>query len=211
METNGNGGEHIAHVVRSDEPRAHLQWLRCEGRGGLEREMEEGGTGDQCATDVGGRVRTIGDYAVKLTFGSHLHQVGIALVEKEQGAMGPHEIIEFTFRPFYTLEGPEALQMGTADIGNHATGRLNIIHKLLYVARMGGSHLHNRYLMFRRDLKQRTRHAYIVVVVGLGVEHTVFLAKTAETSSLVVVLPLVPVMPMTGMSNWRRCSRASSL
>ena len=139
--------------------------------------MEEGGTGDQCATDVSGRIRAVGDDAVKLALGSHLHQIGIALVEKEEGAMGPHEIIEFTFRPFYTLERSEALQVGTPYIGDHATGRLNIIHKLLYVARMGGSHLHNRYLMFRRDLKQRTRHAYIVVVVGLGVEHTVFFGQ----------------------------------
>jgi dihydropteroate synthase len=38
-----------------------------------------------------------------------------------------------------------------------------------------------------------------------------FWPSTAATSSLVVVLPLVPVMPMTGIWNWRRCSRASSL
>ncbi|CUP30532.1 Uncharacterised protein [Segatella copri] len=38
-----------------------------------------------------------------------------------------------------------------------------------------------------------------------------FSPRTAETSSLVVVLPLVPVIPTTGISKWRRCSRASSL
>ena len=37
-----------------------------------------------------------------------------------------------------------------------------------------------------------------------------FSLSTARISSLVVVLPLVPVMAMTGMLNWRRCSRASS-
>ena len=38
-----------------------------------------------------------------------------------------------------------------------------------------------------------------------------FSPRTAETSSLVVVLPLVPVIPTTGISKCRRCSRASSL
>ena len=38
-----------------------------------------------------------------------------------------------------------------------------------------------------------------------------FLAKTAETSSLVVVFPLVPVMPITGISKCLLCSLAISL
>ena len=69
---------------------------------------------------------------------------------------------------YYSLEGPEALKMRLAYIGDQTVLWLDNLHECLYVARMAGSHLHNGNVVVGGEPEERLGHTYIVVEIALG-------------------------------------------
>ena len=69
---------------------------------------------------------------------------------------------------YYSLEGPEALEMCLAYIGDQTVLWLDNLHECPYVARMAGSHLHNGNVVVGGEPEERLGHTYIVVEIALG-------------------------------------------
>ena len=69
--------------------------------------------------------------------------------------MSNQEIIQLALGLADTLEGAEALQVGTTHIGDEATGRLGRLYQRLDVARMRSTHLYNGNVVVVTEAEQR--------------------------------------------------------
>ena len=87
------------------------------------------------------------------------------------------EIVEFALGLDDSFERTEALQMGTAYVGDQTTGGLCCLYECLDITWMAGPHLDDGNLMFLCQTKKGLGHTYVVVEVALGVEHIVFLRE----------------------------------
>ena len=177
VETDGDGGKHIVDVVGADEVGLHLvpfHPLRSPA------ELEEGSAGDYFSPYVAVLPLAVGDEAADVALLCHLHQMLVVGIDEDEGIVGGEEVVKLAFRLLHSLETAEALQVGTAHVGDHAAGRLHILHELADVIGMGSSHLHDGDLMLFAQAEECLGHAHVVVEVALGKHHVVFLAENGR-------------------------------
>ena len=91
--------------------------------------------------------------------------------------MSNQEIIQLALGLADTLEGAEALQVGTTHIGDEATGRLGRLYQRLDVARMRSTHLYDSNLRHIVQLEQRLGNTHIVVKITLRSHHAIALCQ----------------------------------
>ena len=91
--------------------------------------------------------------------------------------MSNQEIIQLALGLADTLEGAEALQVGTTHIGDEATGRLGRLYQRLDVAGMRSTHLYDGNVVVVTEAEQRLGNTHIVVEVTLGSHHAIALCQ----------------------------------
>ena len=140
-------------------------------------EVEKWRAVDDLSFHVAPFVPAVADDASEVALGCHLHEVRIALVEKEQSVVALQKVVELTFGALHPLKTSESLQVGTPHIGDEAARRLHIVYQRLDVSRVAGPHFHDRNLVFRAQGEERFGHSHIVVEIAPGVHHVVFLSQ----------------------------------
>ena len=95
----------------------------------------------------------------------------------------------------------QVLNVGVADVGDHRHIRGGNLGQIVDL-RSDSSHLQHTDLVLGRQTEQGQGKTQLVVEVSLRFQNPELLLTTEATMSLVVVLPTLPVMPMTGMGNF---------
>ena len=107
----------------------------------------------------------------------HLHEVFIVVIDKDGQLVLKQIVIQLAFCLANTLEGAEALQVGTSYVGDESAGGFGRLYQRLDVARVRGSHLYDGNVVVVVQSEQRLRHTYIVVEVALGSHHVIALRE----------------------------------
>ena len=97
----------------------------------------------------------------------------VVAIDEEGEVTGYEEVVELALGTTDALEGAEALQMGSSDVGDESAGGLSSLDECLDVARVGCSHLDHGNVRLVVDAEQRLGYADIVVEVTLGGHHMV--------------------------------------
>ena len=98
-------------------------------------------------------------------------------VEKQKTVVGSEVVVQLALGLLYSLEGAEALQVGTSDIRYHTACRLSVVDELLDVAGMACSHLNDGNVVAGIHAQQGLGYSNIVVEVALGVHDVVLLGQ----------------------------------
>lgn len=173
-ESDGDGCQHVGDIVCAYEVGLHAV-----GGAVGPLEAEERGAANHPSHYVGMAcgVGRVGHGVVEMALGGHGGEVGVGGVDEGLAVVGSEVVVEFALGGHHALERAEALQVGSAHIGNHAAGGLDILDQRADVAGMGCAHLHYSYLVGVVESQQRLGHSHIVVEVALGVHHAVALGE----------------------------------
>ena len=98
-------------------------------------------------------------------------------IDEYQSIAGSKEVVKFALGLLHSLETSEALQVGTAYVGDHAAGRFHIFYESLDVARMRSSHLYDGNFMLWGKAEERLGHTHIIIEVALCEHHIVFFTE----------------------------------
>lgn len=171
METDGDGGQHVVHVVGSDEMGGDLMPPVACGLGLPTEAEERGATGD--LTAHGDPLSTaVADRPGQSVGNGHQQRI-VGIDECDAILVGAQEVIEFALGVEHALQRTETLKMGAADIGDQSAGRLDQIDQRADVAGMACSHLDDGNIMFGSETEERLWHADVVVEIAFGEEDIV--------------------------------------
>ena len=175
VKTYCDGGQHVVHVIGTYEMRVHLIDI------GLTVDMpaegKEGLTHADLTLHLSVAVSAIADDALQLTLLRHVDEMLVAGVKEDKSVVDFEEVIELTLGLHYAFKGSKALKVSAADVGDQSACRLNIVNQSFDVAGMRSTHLHHSDLVVGGEPQQCLGHTDVVVVVGLGVHHAVFLSE----------------------------------
>ena len=132
------------------------------------------------------------------TFLAGPNHLVVSLLNEGRAPMGREVVKQLLLAFVHPLWATEPFEVGKADVGDVAVRGFGNACEEVNLLLVVGAHLDHHKFGLRRGVEQRQWHANVVVQVAQGGGTLCRMASTSRMSSLVVVLPLLPVMASTG-------------